>query len=64
MNDIYVKGTWTFTQGACFALRAQGVDLTSYDTTKGISIPAAVMDAAKVQYVRGNPETKGLLTLK
>jgi|688.fasta_scaffold24984_3 hypothetical protein len=64
MNDIYVKGTWTFTQEACFALRAVGINLTEKDTRKGFLIPAAALDAAGVKYVRGNPETKGLLTLK
>ena len=64
MNDIYVKGTWTFSQGACFALRAQGINLTQLDTSKGILIPVAALEAAGVKYVPGSPETKGLLTLK
>jgi hypothetical protein len=63
MNDIYVKGTWAFTQGACFALRGQGINLSQLDTSKGFLIPAAALDAAGVKYVPGSPETKGLLTL-
>lgn len=62
-NDIYIKGTWTFTSGACFALRAVGINLTELDTNKGFCIPAAALEAAGVRYVRGNPETKSLLTL-
>jgi len=62
MNDIYVKGTWTFTQGACFALRKVGINLTELDRNKGFCIPAAVLEAAGVRYVRGTPEQKGLLT--
>jgi hypothetical protein len=62
MNDIYVKSSWAFTQGACFALRKVGINLTELDTNKGILIPAAALEAAKVRYVRGTPEQKGLLT--
>ena len=62
-TEIYVKATWAFTQGACFALRGQGINLSQLDTSKGFLIPAAALDAAGVKYVPGSPETKGLLTL-
>lgn len=63
MNDIYVKGAWTFTQAACFALRKVGINLTDLNTQKGFLIPAAVLEAAGVKYVSGSPETKGFLKL-
>jgi len=62
-TNLIVKGTWTFTQDACFALRKQGVNLTGMPTNKGVSIPLGALEAAGVKYIRGNPEKKGLLTL-
>lgn len=62
MNETYIAGAWTFTQSACFALREQGVNLTNLDTRKGFLIKTDTLKKAGVKYVKGTPETKGLLT--